>query len=330
MSRTNPRVARRGFTLVELLVVIAIIGILVALLLPAIQAARESANRSQCANNLKQLILGLHNYHDTYARFPIGTRFSLRNGQPRNTNGCNWRIGVLPYIEANAVFDQLVFDGTRYFGFEHPMNPGLVGYINTTFVCPSSDLDPLYENSSHSFGANLTGVQMHHYVGISGAYPDPAGRPDIVFEMPDLRGYLSSSGILTQNEAKSFSNLSDGSSNVIAIGEQSRRVANMPRMSTYAGGWAGTHSNKRVSQMSGRDTSWACGVTSVRYRINLNTIAEGAEHQYEANTILTSPHPGGINVAAADGSVRFLVEELEMELLRRLASGNDGQVANFP
>lgn len=94
----------RGFTLVELLVVIAIIGILVALLLPAIQAAREAARRTQCVNNMKQIGIALHNYHDTYRILPYGS-FNLREVWP--SNGTNWRALILPFMEQSAIHSQL-------------------------------------------------------------------------------------------------------------------------------------------------------------------------------------------------------------------------------
>ena len=87
-----------GFTLVELLVVIAIIGILIALLLPAVQAAREAARRAQCSNNMKQIGLALHNYHDTYGRFPIGARTVM-------TDATSWRFAILSFLEQSSIFD---------------------------------------------------------------------------------------------------------------------------------------------------------------------------------------------------------------------------------
>ena len=109
--RVGKVVRRRGFTLVELLVVIAIIGILVALLLPAVQAAREAARRMSCSNNLKQLALAMHNYHDVHKTFPLGS-YNLREAWP--SNGSNWRSLILPYIEqqnANDLFEQDVWFG---------------------------------------------------------------------------------------------------------------------------------------------------------------------------------------------------------------------------
>ena len=90
---------RRGFTLIELLVVIAIIAILVALLLPAVQQAREAARRASCKNNLKQIGIALHNYHDVHRSFPFGGRSPTRNA------GTSWRFGLLPFLEQNAIFD---------------------------------------------------------------------------------------------------------------------------------------------------------------------------------------------------------------------------------
>ena len=108
----------RGFTLVELLVVIAIIGILVALLLPAIQAAREAARRTQCTNNLKQINLGLNNYHDTFRIFPPGAWNYANRG-----NGLAWTVFILPFLEQQTVYEEFEFGRNSWNNFNH--RPGL-------------------------------------------------------------------------------------------------------------------------------------------------------------------------------------------------------------
>jgi prepilin-type N-terminal cleavage/methylation domain-containing protein len=122
---------RQGFTLVELLVVIAIIGILVALLLPAIQAAREAARRASCNNNMKQLVLAMQNYHDTFQRFPISYG---GNGQYNaNGTGRSWMIGILPMIEQQALYDQIRFDQP----LSHADNTAVSRTVIPAFLCPS-------------------------------------------------------------------------------------------------------------------------------------------------------------------------------------------------
>jgi prepilin-type N-terminal cleavage/methylation domain-containing protein len=184
VQRGSFRHARRAFTLVELLVVIAIIGILVALLLPAVQAAREAARRMSCSNNLKQLGLSLHNYHDTYKTFPPGGTSVYGGGLGQW--GMSWYAFVLPFIEQQTMADQL------YIGGDHPgwaHNGVSGGNINgqrfnnvriAAFLCPSSPLEPM-----HSVGTGYVHTRPH-YVGISGAAngnsaPIPAKYPDDTF-----------------------------------------------------------------------------------------------------------------------------------------------------
>jgi len=137
---------RAGFTLVELLVVIAIIGLLVALLLPAIQAAREAARRTECSNKLKQIGLALHNYHDTYNVFPPGaitktTSCSLNTGNTRTDGGAPWTVLTLPFMEQSSLHDR--FDFSKPFasrwndGATPNTNFSLQFTTNRTFHCPS-------------------------------------------------------------------------------------------------------------------------------------------------------------------------------------------------
>ena len=107
------RWSRRGFTLIELLVVIAIIAVLIGLLLPAVQQAREAARRTQCKNNLKQLSLALHNYHDAFGVFPYGYYgYWSSNGCPQRNRFGNWRVMVLPYIDQTNMYNSV----SKYFG----------------------------------------------------------------------------------------------------------------------------------------------------------------------------------------------------------------------
>ena len=137
---------RSAFTLVELLVVIAIIGVLVALLLPAVQAAREAARRSSCTNNMKQLGIALHNFHDTFNRFPPG---GARDQQPFGTHatgggwGSSWKVYILPYIEQNAIYDKWLFDGANS-GYTHASNMVYTNRLKiATYRCPSSPVPVL-------------------------------------------------------------------------------------------------------------------------------------------------------------------------------------------
>ena len=160
-----------GFTLIELLVVIAIIAILIALLLPAVQQAREAARRSSCKNNLKQLGIALHNYHDVYSMFPIGA-------QAGGATSPNWRVGLLPYLEQAPAYNQLDHRLGLYYAHVTPAfigNSVLTDLIVPTYVCPSSP-HPV-KNPTDLFLA-LDGMVMD-YVGISGATPDPIGRTNV-------------------------------------------------------------------------------------------------------------------------------------------------------
>ncbi|MBC8873921.1 MAG: DUF1559 domain-containing protein [Planctomycetes bacterium] len=324
----SPRVLRRrGFTLVELLVVIAIIGILVALLLPAIQAAREAARRTECSNNLKQIGIGLQNYHDTYKTFPLGA-FNLRQQWP--SSGTNWRALILPFIEQKAVFDELRFDSDPAVHFmaggaagANALNGNdiLKNLIIDGYMCPSSVIKPIG-------GQNNTLAMNVHYVGLQGAAsPVPGPNPNRGSKNCSY-GLTSNSGMLAKNECFSFKDATDGSSNTIIVAEQSGLVNTRDITANYYGGWYGTRHPRTMDQSCG--DLWGAGTTAVRFAVNLDVtsnalIPYGAQQMYHNNTILNSEHPGGIQVVLTDGSGRFVTDSIALDTLKKLACRYDGE-----
>ncbi len=258
----------RAFTLVELLVVIAIIGILIALLLPAVQAAREAARRMQCTNNLKQLGLGMHNYHDVYNCFPRGITLASQRGTATwgDTNkSWNWRVTVLPFIEQQALYSSLDFNST--FRAQNisaaARNSVLYNKVINAFVCPSNPSEPLsdrvgFQPSVTSTMMNVGGdgvsmLMVADYVGISGAYLDPVpgdpaattnGRDDVLY-LSNSNYYYADSGMLLLNESSSVATVLDGTSNTLMIGEQSGELQYGGRIVRIAcnsqGAWYGGH-----------------------------------------------------------------------------------------
>ncbi|MCA9115023.1 MAG: DUF1559 domain-containing protein [Planctomycetaceae bacterium] len=310
---------RRGFTLIELLVVIAIIAILIALLLPAVQQAREAARRTQCRNNLKQLGLAVHNYHDTNLKFPIGTRYP--------TSAPNWRIALLPMLDQGPLFNQLNFAGN--FNGSYANNTVLSNLFLAAYKCPSSALP----SNSTSFSGNTAGGMLHDYVGISGATPDPSARTSECSPEHRYGGITCINGILSPNLCRSMRDITDGTSNTMIIAEQSGMLGTADLRSNYYGGWggftrpmAGTDSIATLTSWTTTTDTWGTSVTTVRYSPNPTAVSGGNDNVYDMNTALTSFHEGGIHALLCDGSVRFISENVSYTTLANLASRADGVV----
>jgi len=347
------RAQTRGFTLIELLVVIAIIAILVALLLPAVQQAREAARRSQCKNNLKQIGLALHNYLDTYSTFPLGS------ASDRNSNAGlipNWRLGIFPYLDQANMFNQLDFvSANRNFtnetlsGSNFSNADKLSQFVVSVYVCPSSPLSPTANTGTDlAIGGNKNtrNIQIPMYVGIAGAtdgtvsgantqYPSGQG---VGIPGANYGGFLTNNGAFRYNAVTRIRDLTDGTSNTLIAAEQSGMVGTLDARNGYWGGWGGANFRAQIPSSGAMVTTanggsdaghlWAVGLTNLYFAINTKNQSlvnsSGGAGSHATSTILNSFHTGGIQALLADGSVRFLSENVSSETYRRLGACNDG------
>ena len=311
----------RGFTLIELLVVIAIIAILIALLLPAVQQAREAARRTQCRNNLKQIGLALHNYHDTYLRFPSAQGNSALGSSGQERWGHSQWVALLPYIDQAPMYSQWNFsvDDEGWTG----NRPLYTGKRIPMLFCPSSTLPD---------GGNGTVAPAAQYFGIAGAAPRaPWTETDEFWDNSANWGLSSSRGMLVNRFGKSIRDCSDGTSNTMIESE----------ISNYVYDAAGNRGDRRPGRnwgwtmggLTGWD-GWAPNVSNVTIRYAPNAKVLGAnglvwpawDDASGANCPLTSFHSGGVTVLMTDGAVRFISDNIDLLTLTLLAVRDDGRV----
>lgn len=304
-SRTSASDRRKphGFTLVELLVVIAIIGILIALLLPAVQAAREAARRMQCSNNLKQIALALHNYHDAMKCFPpVGTTF-----WNTGTMEVSWLYPVLPYMEQMSVYEEMKKAPNAY-------HATLSKQVAPAFVCPS---DGQNEFDYISIAAEQRTANYNAVMG--------PGRDDKHLGSGSLPyGYAATDGIIYMYSKTRIGHIQDGTSNTLLVGE---RISDLR---LWSKGWM-DKANPTVFQ--GKNVTWPMNTdpTVLCYR---HTTKPGgcpsASQEMAFNDIdFGSRHPGGAQFAFADGSVQFLEETINFETYGDLATRDGGEVADW-
>ncbi len=344
---------RSGFTLIELLVVIAIIAILIGLLLPAVQKVREAADRSRCQNNLKQIGVALHAFHDANNGLPHGGRRDTPPSAPGGTGswGSAWTVYILPFLEQNALFSQFTFPGNS--GWGATGNPAVASGVKlSVYICPSSPCGDVVAAGSRPPGS--TGdISMNHYVGISGASNGNntatggliPGYAETRFNTPGgateccSGGIMSGAGVLFPSRQVRFSQIRDGNSNTMMVSEQNDFLidSNGAQRTWGAGmqhGWMiGSQYGPNTAPPSignGGDLR-TFQMTTIRYQINQKTGwpasgacgTQGVCQNVGTNIPLNSAHPGGVNTLMADGSIRFLRESLAIGTLAQLAIRDD-------
>ena len=331
---------RPGFTLVELLVVIAIIGILVGLLLPAVQAAREAARRMQCSNNLKNLALGMHNYHDTYQTLPPGYINRTANYPTINTSERSqwaWGAFILPFVEQAPLHDQLQVGTISLTAALTPGTPEdrrtLLATPLDVFICPSDAGPEVNTSDTLLVDANNArqNVGKANYVGINttrrwhsgGRLTGPdAGQPSQWSPAPS--GTQSPNGLFFRNRGIRFRDILDGTSNTLMLSERvvQQRTPTGP-VNCNGATWSGN--NIQNEQLT--------------IRVSLGTLVErlNETNAGRCQRGLSSLHPGGLMFAISDGSIRFIGETIEHNsagfggtdavdsTLERLGSRDDGQ-----
>jgi prepilin-type N-terminal cleavage/methylation domain-containing protein/prepilin-type processing-associated H-X9-DG protein len=334
MNDSRPK-TRPAFTLVELLVVIAIIGILVALLLPAIQAAREAARRTQCTNNIKQLALALHGYHGDHRQFPpnsawyvgVDTQVCAGNVEVFTTTKKDLRgsmlLKLMPYLEESAIYDRVDFNSEYGVIAQFQEDPILRGTVLSVLRCPSDDYDRLSSepadlpphattNYGPSIGAQLT-------FSLNNSCPRPEGNEfdngNEIALCTDVS--QKTSGIFSRVFwAASIRQILDGTSNTIAMGE----VLPSCNFELIRFGWwdsqtwyVGTAPPINFDSCTATDPPFPHAQTCYTF-FNYNTSAG-----------FKSKHPGGANFAMADGSVRFISENIDYHNYQRLGDRQDGE-----
>jgi len=298
-----------GFTLIELLVVITIIAVLVGLLLPAVQSAREAARRAQCSNNLKQMGLAMHGYHDTHGKFPSAYVSAVAEGvlnYPELGPGWGWGAMILGQMEQRALANAINFS-------LQIIDAGSMtarGTVVSVYLCPSSTSDgPVILRRSEKGPPVASDIAPGQYIASAGQG-----------EVEDVPG--DNNGVLYRNSAIGLRDITDGASQTLLLGERSRNVCDAT--------WVGAVPSVIICTKPGwgvRD----CATSNVMVMANTGPWEDERwvntpNHKNSKTHYFWSLHPGGCNFVMGDGSVRFIKDTVNPQAFSAIATRGGGEV----
>lgn len=323
---------RTAFTLIELLVVIAIIAILIALLVPAVQKVREAAARTQCDNNLKQIALATHAYHDANKKLPPSANVPVNNGGSGTQSGgiytsdepyilgivgqppvqgmwFSWFEGIMPYIDQGPLYNQLILTGNEYGNCLGSSSLGAT--VLPIFLCPS---DPMPEQvSTYTTGGKT------YYFGMN-SYGCNAGTRSWPYNYSSASPNLTNDGVMWINSSVTLVQITDGTSNTLFYGERWHYDPNYTNITTL-GGWAWANYNAQED----------CALSTPQPVNYLCPPSPTTQNKYDRTCAYGSGHPGGANFAFCDGSVHFLTltGTGDLPTLQALSTRTGGETVSF-